>query len=137
MSSQHDGSHVDHAGFDSALETMLKMVAASTKAEIAYRSGQFEICGTLSEVRRSLPLILTSSAVNVGPAIVPYSYRIAKRPVSLFPLQNSIHEIRFQCELAVDHRDFMAGKRNGKISKITRATGSQIKFDQFSKRCYQ
>jgi hypothetical protein len=42
------------------------------------------------------------------------------------------HEIRFQCELAVEHRDFMAGKRNGKISKITRATGSQIKFDPFS-----
>ncbi|KAJ9112499.1 hypothetical protein QFC22_006246 [Naganishia vaughanmartiniae] len=111
MPIQQDGLHADSAGFDSSLEAVLKMAASSTKAEIGYRSGQFEICGTLSEVRKSLPLILSSDAVN-----------------------NTIHDIRFQCELAVEHRDFIAGKRNGKITKITRATGTQIKFDQFNEQ---
>ncbi|KAJ9106683.1 hypothetical protein QFC20_004014 [Naganishia adeliensis] len=96
-------------GFDAALEDVLKVAASSTKAEVAYRTGQFQVCGTLAEVRKALPVILTSDAIK-----------------------NTSHEIRFQCELAVEHRDFMAGKRNGKITKITRATGCQIKFDPFN-----
>ncbi|KAI5450311.1 hypothetical protein NCC49_003222 [Naganishia albida] len=96
-------------GFDASLEAVLKTTSSASKAEVAYRAGQFQVCGTLSEVRKALPVILTADAVK-----------------------NTSHEVRFQCELAVEHRDFMAGKRNGKISKITRATGTQIKFDPFN-----
>lgn len=53
-------------GFDASLEAVLKAAATSSKAEVAYRAGQFQVCGTLTEVRKALPVILTSDAVKVS-----------------------------------------------------------------------
>ena len=47
-------------------------------------------------------------------------------------LQNFHHEIRFQIELANQHRDFISGKKNGKINKIMKMANVKIKFDSFS-----
>jgi len=38
-------------------------------------------------------------------------------------------EIKFSVELANEHREFISGKKNGKINRIMKATGSKIKFD--------
>jgi len=46
--------------------------------------------------------------------------------------QNFHHEIRFQIELANEHRDFISGKKNGKINKIMKMTGVRIKFETFN-----
>ena len=35
-----------------------------------------------------------------------------------YPTQAFHHEIRFQIELANEHREFISGKKNGKINKI-------------------
>ncbi|KAJ9093514.1 hypothetical protein QFC21_006347 [Naganishia friedmannii] len=94
--------------FDASLEALLKATAASTNAEVAYKMGQFQVCGTMSEVQKALSMILTSDAVK-----------------------NTLHEIQFQCEVAMDSKAYVAGKREGKVRRI-RATGSQIKFDQFN-----
>jgi len=46
--------------------------------------------------------------------------------------QNFHHEIRFQIELANEHRDFISGKKNGKINKIMKMAGVKIKFETFN-----
>jgi predicted PilT family ATPase len=42
------------------------------------------------------------------------------------------HEIRFQVELANEHREFISGKKNGKINKIMQTTNVKIKFETFN-----
>ena len=42
------------------------------------------------------------------------------------------HEIRFQIELANEHRDFISGKKNGKINKIMQTSNVKIKFETFN-----
>lgn len=40
------------------------------------------------------------------------------------------YEVKFSVELATEHREFISGKKNGKINRIMKATGAKIKFDQ-------
>jgi len=47
-------------------------------------------------------------------------------------LQAFHHEIRFQIELSNDHREFISGKKNGKINKIMQTTNVKIKFETFN-----
>ena len=42
------------------------------------------------------------------------------------------HEIQFQLELANEHREFISGKKNGKINKIMQTTNVKIKFETFN-----
>lgn len=42
------------------------------------------------------------------------------------------HEIRFQIELANEHREFISGKKNGKINKIMQTSNVKIKFETFN-----
>lgn len=66
MATVYTMSPSDPMRFDESLEQVLKD-AAGTKAEVAYRAGQFQVTGTMTEVRQALPVILTSDAVKVGP----------------------------------------------------------------------
>jgi predicted PilT family ATPase len=50
----------------------------------------------------------------------------------MLPLQNFHHEIRFQLELANEHREFISGKKNGKINKIEKTANVKIKFETFN-----
>lgn len=51
---------------------------------------------------------------------------------SLNGVQAFHHEIRFQVELANEHREFISGKKNGKINKIMQSTSVKIKFETFN-----
>jgi len=42
------------------------------------------------------------------------------------------NEIRFQIELASEHRDFISGKKNGKVNKIMKLANVKIKFETFN-----
>jgi hypothetical protein len=42
------------------------------------------------------------------------------------------HDIRFQLELANEQREFISGKKNGKINKIMQAANVKIKFETFN-----
>lgn len=42
------------------------------------------------------------------------------------------HEIRFQIELANEHREFISGKKNGKLNKIMKSANVKIKFETFN-----
>ena len=46
--------------------------------------------------------------------------------------QSFHHEIRFQIELSNEHREFISGKKNGKINKIMQTTTAKIKFETFN-----
>ncbi|CAO3692112.1 unnamed protein product [Rhizopus stolonifer] len=46
-------------------------------------------------------------------------------------LQNSHKMTLFRLECSQDHRDFISGKKNGKINKIMRTSGAKIKFQPF------
>lgn len=81
------------AGLDASIESVLKTTASLTKAEVSYRSGQFQVCGTLAEVRKALPMILMSDVVKVG------SCHAARRPLTP-DAQNTSNECRVQIELA-------------------------------------
>jgi hypothetical protein len=47
-------------------------------------------------------------------------------------LQTFHLEIRFQIELANEHKDFISGKKNGKMNKIMQTTNVKIKFETFN-----
>ena len=55
-----------------------------------------------------------------------------KASLGLIWLQAFHHEIRFQIELANDHREFISGKKNGKVNKIMQTTNVKIKFETFN-----
>lgn len=42
------------------------------------------------------------------------------------------HEVRVQVELANEHRDFVSGKKNGKINKIMQVADAKITFENFN-----
>ncbi|KAJ3157618.1 hypothetical protein HDU86_003270 [Geranomyces michiganensis] len=41
-----------------------------------------------------------------------------------------IRDTKFQLELALEHRDFINGKKNGKINKITKTSGCRVTFQE-------
>ncbi|KAH6561702.1 hypothetical protein BASA50_003732 [Batrachochytrium salamandrivorans] len=43
-------------------------------------------------------------------------------------VKNSIRDTKFQIELAIEHRDFINGKKNGKVNKIIKAANCRIVF---------
>jgi hypothetical protein len=44
-----------------------------------------------------------------------------------------MREVKFRLELALEHREFINGKKNGKINKIIKTSGCRILFhDNFN-----
>ncbi|KAI0034911.1 cytoplasmic protein [Vararia minispora EC-137] len=88
---------------------ILKQVSSVTSAEVVFKSGTFEMYGLEHEVRSAITLLLDIDVLKAFQ-----------------------HEIRFQIELANEHREFISGKKNGKINKIMQTTGVKIKFETFN-----
>ncbi|KAG9047268.1 hypothetical protein FS837_002629 [Tulasnella sp. UAMH 9824] len=87
---------------------LLKHLALMTGggSEIVFRDNCFEFYGGEQDVRRGV--------ASVGEIGIVKTFH---------------HEIRFQLELANEHRDFISGKKNGKINKIMQLTGCRIRFE--------
>lgn len=88
---------------------IIQQISSATGAEVVSKGMCFEVHGLESEVRAAVLMILDLDIVK--------TYH---------------HEIRFQIELASEHRDFISGKKNGKINKIMQTTGIKIKFETFN-----
>jgi hypothetical protein len=69
---------IEAPGLDASIESVLKTIASSTKAEVSYRAGQFQVCGTLAELRKALPMILTSDAVKNTTATVQVQFELSR-----------------------------------------------------------
>ncbi|TFY75107.1 hypothetical protein EWM64_g8904, partial [Hericium alpestre] len=89
--------------------SILQQVSNATGAEVVFKSMCFEMHGLEHEVRNAVNMILDLDIVKAFH-----------------------HEIRFQIELANEHREFISGKKNGKINKIMQTTNVKIKFETFN-----
>ncbi|TFK23126.1 cytoplasmic protein [Coprinopsis marcescibilis] len=93
----------------SSVATLLKQISVASGAEVVFKSMCFEIHGLENEVRAAVNMIMELDIVKAFH-----------------------HEIRFQIELANEHREFISGKKNGKINKIMQTTNVKIKFETFN-----
>ncbi|CAL1696508.1 unnamed protein product [Somion occarium] len=93
----------------SQVSAILKQVSYATGAEVVFKGMCFEMHGLEHEVRAAIVMLLDLDIVK--------SFH---------------HEIRFQIELANEHREFISGKKNGKINKIMQTTNVKIKFETFN-----
>ncbi|GJE85934.1 meiotically up-regulated gene 60 protein [Phanerochaete sordida] len=91
------------------VSTILKQVSYTSGAEVVFKGMSFEMHGLEQEVRTAVSMLLELDIVK--------SFH---------------HEIRFQIELANEHREFISGKKNGKINKIMQTTNVKIKFETFN-----
>lgn len=89
--------------------SLLKQVSMSTGAEVVFKGMCFEMHGMEHEVRAAVSMVLELDIIKAFH-----------------------HEIRFQIELANEHREFISGKKNGKINKIMQTTNVKIKFETFN-----
>jgi KH domain len=106
---------------------IIKQVSNATGAEVVFKSMCFEMHGLEHEVRNAVTLIMELDIVKVSA-----SPRQRIIPNFILPHQAFHHEIRFQIELANEHREFISGKKNGKINKIMQTTNVKIKFETFN-----
>lgn len=92
-----------------AITALLKQVSVATGAEVVFKSMCFEMHGLEHEVRAAVNMIMDVDIIKTFH-----------------------HEIRFQIELSNEHREFISGKKNGKINKIMQTTNVKIKFETFN-----
>ncbi|KAF8350277.1 cytoplasmic protein [Amanita rubescens] len=93
----------------SAVTNLLKQISIATGAEVVFKSMCFEMHGLEHEVRAAVGMIMDLDMIKAFH-----------------------HEIRFQIELSNEHREFISGKKNGKINKIMQTTNVKIKFETFN-----
>ncbi|KAF8640963.1 hypothetical protein AX17_000609 [Amanita inopinata Kibby_2008] len=92
-----------------AVTNLLKQISIATGAEVVFKSMCFEMHGLEHEVRAAVGMIMELDIIKAFH-----------------------HEIRFQIELSNEHREFISGKKNGKINKIMQTTNVKIKFETFN-----
>jgi len=92
-----------------AITALLKQISTATGAEAVFKSMCFEMHGLEHEVRAAVNMIMELDIIKAFH-----------------------HEIRFQIELSNEHREFISGKKNGKINKIMQTTNVKIKFETFN-----
>lgn len=90
-------------------QQLLMDVAAESGAEIGFNQSVFEICGSDWSVRRALNLLSNQAFITSGN-----------------------YQVRVKIELANEHKEFVAGKKNGKINKIMGQSGIHILFEGFN-----
>ncbi|KAL1715481.1 hypothetical protein EV715DRAFT_207370 [Schizophyllum commune] len=93
----------------SQVSSILKQISMATGAEVVFKGMCFEVHGLEFEVRQGISMIMELELVKAFH-----------------------HEIRFQIELANEHREFISGKKNGKINKIMQSANVKIKFETFN-----
>ncbi|CAO1614561.1 unnamed protein product [Sympodiomycopsis kandeliae] len=88
---------------------LLKTVANESGAEIVFKTNSFEIHGVETEVKDAVGMILDMDLVK------QFNF-----------------EVRFQIELAASEREFLQGRKCGKVNKIMKQCGVRIKFETFN-----
>jgi KH domain len=87
----------------------LEAIVRTCDVEAVYKKNLFEFHGLEADVRAAIATLREMDVVK-----------------------SFGHEIHFQIELATEHRDFISGKKNGKINKIMQTTSVNIKFETFN-----
>jgi len=90
------------------IRAMLGDICANSDADVAFEKLQFTITGSDEAVKDALMVISKIKFVA-----------------------HSQYQIRVKIELANEHKEFVSGKKNGKINKIMGQSSVQIMFDNF------
>ncbi|KAI7818872.1 hypothetical protein BC939DRAFT_400990 [Gamsiella multidivaricata] len=90
----------------SPIANISKLVSQASGAEVEFRNNGFFIFGNEIQSRIAVQYLADVDFVKT-----------------------MHHEVKFSVELANEHREFISGKKNGKINRIMKATGAKIKFD--------
>ncbi|KAF9348092.1 hypothetical protein BGX26_000470 [Mortierella sp. AD094] len=90
----------------SPVANISKLVSQASGAEVEFRNNGFLIFGNEIQTRIAVQFLTDVDFIKT------FHY-----------------EVRFSVELANEHREFISGKKNGKINRIMKATGAKIKFD--------
>ncbi|KAK9468261.1 hypothetical protein V1512DRAFT_269993 [Lipomyces arxii] len=113
----HD-SRADDQGFllpptihpsSKAIIEVLSQISSSSDSDISYLNGSFEVVGGVDAIKSAISQI---------------------RGLSFWP--NCNHQVRFRLELSVDQKEFIAGKKNGKINRIMNTAHVWVKFEPFN-----
>ena len=88
---------------------MLSDICINSGAEISFEGLNFHISGSDDSVKAAL-MVMSN---------IPFVHR-------------SQYTLRVKIELANEHKEFVSGKKNGKINKIMSQTNVQIVFDGFN-----
>ena len=90
----------------SPIANISKLVSQASGAEVEFRNNGFYIFGNEIQTRIAVQFLTDIDFIK------------------------TLHyEVKFSVELANEHREFISGKKNGKINRIMKATGAKIKFD--------
>ncbi|TGZ77250.1 hypothetical protein EX30DRAFT_207035 [Ascodesmis nigricans] len=95
---------------DVNLPSVLVDVSSNSLADLAFHKNYFEIAGPDWAVRRCMELLNSLDYIRRGGQF----------------------QLRVKIELANEHKEFVAGKKNGKINKIMGQTSIHILFDGFN-----
>lgn len=87
---------------------MLGDICANSDADVSFDRQSFTIMGSDEAVKEALAVI-----AQIKFAVL------------------SAYQIRVRIELANEHKEFVSGKKNGKINKIMSSSNVQILFDNF------
>ncbi|ETS83735.1 hypothetical protein PFICI_05611 [Pestalotiopsis fici W106-1] len=90
------------------IRTVLGDICANSDADISFDKSTFTVTGSDDAVKAALQVLATIKFVYSTP-----------------------HQIRVKIELANEHKEFVSGKKNGKINKIMTQSNVQIIFDSF------
>ncbi|KAG0243276.1 hypothetical protein BGW41_002461 [Actinomortierella wolfii] len=90
----------------SPVATVASAVSQASGAEVEFRNNGFFIFGNEIQCRMAVQFLADIDFVK------------------------TLHyEVKFSVELSNEQREFISGKKNGKINRIMKATGAKIKFD--------
>ncbi|KAF9091638.1 hypothetical protein BGX29_010859, partial [Mortierella sp. GBA35] len=90
----------------SPIASISKLVSQASGAEVEFRNNGFYIFGNEIQTRIAVQFLTDIDFIK------------------------TLHyDVKFSVELANEHREFISGKKNGKINRIMKATGAKIKFD--------
>ncbi|KAJ3566138.1 hypothetical protein NPX13_g7248 [Xylaria arbuscula] len=90
------------------VRSMLSDICSNSDADICFDKMTFNITGSDDAVKSALTVLSQMDLVAMGP-----------------------QQIRVKIELANEHKEFVSGKKNGKINKIMTQSNVQIIFDGF------
>lgn len=90
------------------VQAILSDVCANSDADVAYQGSTFHITGSDDAVKEALTVLSKTQLA----AHLPY-------------------QIKVKIELANEHKEFVSGKKNGKINKIMGQSNVQILFESF------
>ncbi|KAJ3051107.1 hypothetical protein HK097_007920 [Rhizophlyctis rosea] len=89
------------------LNSHLGRITQSSRSEIIFGRNLFEIYGLEAAVKASFMRVAELEFVRAAP----------------------VRSTKIQLETAMEHREFINGKKSGKVNKIVKSSGSEVKFE--------